>query len=106
MAPSRLKLTTTVISSGLALEPGGGRQHECNLANTSLSVSSCCGCAEADTSDASHASAAAIQNDGQRRADLIASLDVGCDLHLHHLVGIDDRLAALDLVDHVHARHH
>ena len=27
----------------------------------------------------------------------MASLDVGRDLHLHHLVGIDDRFAALDL---------
>src|SRR4051794_33376914 len=106
MAPSRLKLTTTVMSIGLAREAGGGRQQEYNLANTSLMVSSCSGWACACAADASHMSAAANQTDGLRRAEIIASLDVGCDLHLHHLVGIGDRFAALDLVDHVHARHH
>src|SRR3954447_10236529 len=34
------------------------------------------------------------------------SLDVGGDLHLHHLVGIGDGFATLELVDHLHARHH
>src|SRR5512147_527951 len=104
MAPSRLKLTMTVMSIGLAREAGGGRQQEYNLAKTSLMVSSCCACA--CTAGASHTTAAANQTDGLRRAEIMDSLDVGCDLHLHHLVGIDDRFAALDLVDHVHARHH
>ena len=40
MAPSRLKLTITVMSIGLAREAGGGFQQECSLANTSLMVSS------------------------------------------------------------------
>ena len=41
MAPSRLKLTMTVMSIGLAREAGGGRQQEYSLAKTSLMVSSC-----------------------------------------------------------------
>ena len=45
MAPSRLKLTITVMSIGLAREAGGGFQQECSLANTSLMVSSCSGSA-------------------------------------------------------------
>src|SRR5437660_6509028 len=106
MAPARLKLTITVMSIGLAREAGGGCQHEYNLAKTSLMVSSCCGWACAYAADASHTTAAANQTDGLRRAEIMASLDVGCDLHLHHLVGIGDGLAALDLVDHIHARHH
>src|SRR5437773_8666061 len=106
MAPSRLKLTTTVMSIGLAREAGGGCQHEYNLAKISLMVSSCCGWACVCAAVASHTRAAANQTDGLRRAEIMASLDVGCDLHLHHLVGIGDRFAALDLVDHIHARHH
>ncbi len=43
MAPSRLKLTMTVMSIGLAREAGGGCQHEYSLAKTSLMVSSFCG---------------------------------------------------------------
>ena len=31
MAPSRLKLTMTVMSIGLAREAGGGCQHECSF---------------------------------------------------------------------------
>src|SRR5438445_7439971 len=106
MAPSRLKLTITVMSIGLAREAGGGCQHESNLAKTSLMVSSCCGWACACTADASHTRAAANQTDGLLRAEIMASLDVGCDLYLHHLVWIGNRFATLDLVDHIHARHH
>src|SRR5215218_2145143 len=106
MAPSRLKLTMTVMSIGLAREAGGGRQQEYNLAKTSLMVSSGCGSVCACAAGASHTRAAANQRDGLRRAETMASLDVGCDLHLHHLVGIGHRFAALDLVDHVHARYH
>ena len=47
MAPSRLKLTMTVMSIGLAREVGGGFQQECSLAKTSLMVSSCSGWADA-----------------------------------------------------------
>src|SRR5439155_2204204 len=105
MAPSRLKLTITVMSIGLAREAGGGCQHEYNLAKMSLIVSSCCGWACACAAVASHTTAATNQA-SLRRAEIMASLDVGCDLHLHHLVGIGDRFAALDLVDHIHAGHH
>src|SRR5436190_7370000 len=105
MAPSRLKLTITVMSIGLAREAGGGCQHEYNLAKMSLMVSSCCGWACTCAAVASHTTAAANQASCWRRAEIMASLDVGCDLDLHHLVGIDDRFAALDLVDHIHARH-
>src|SRR6478672_12639570 len=69
-------------------------------------VSICSGWACACAADATHTSAAANPTDGLRRGDAMASLDVGCDLHLHHLVGIGDGFAALDLVDHVHARDH
>src|SRR5579859_936677 len=34
-----------------------------------------------------------------------ASLDVGSDLDLDHLVRVDDRFTALQLVDDIHARH-
>src|SRR4029453_18304333 len=105
MAPWRLKLTITVMSIGLAREAGGGCQHEYNLAKTSLIVLSCSGWASACAVAASQNSAAAHQAAGLRRAEIIASLDVGCDLHLHHLVGVGDRFATLDLVDHVPARH-
>src|SRR5207237_8424205 len=101
MAPSRLKLTITVMSIGLAREAGGGCQHEYSLAKTSLMVSSCCGWACACTAGASHMRAAANRTDGLRRAEIMASLDVGCDLHLHHLVGVGNRFAALELVDHI-----
>src|SRR6266850_2803789 len=88
MAPSRLKLTTTVMSIGLARESGGGFQQECNLAKMSLRVSSCCGSADALAANASHRAAAANQRNGLLRGVAITSLDVGRDLHLHHLVGV------------------
>src|SRR5258705_13853019 len=106
MAPSRLKLTTTVMSIGLAREAGGGCQHEYNLAKTSLMVSSCCGWACAYAAGASHTRAAANQTSCLRRAEIMASLDVVCDLDLHHLVGICDRFVALVLVYHIHGRNH
>lgn len=44
MFPSRLKLTTTVISiPGLALEAGGGFQQVRNFAKTSAMVLTCAG---------------------------------------------------------------
>ena len=59
MAPSRLKLTTTVMSIGLACDSGGGFQQECSRTKMSFSVSSCTGCAEACAVDTRHTSSAA-----------------------------------------------
>src|SRR5689334_24519120 len=50
-------------------------------------------------------SAAANHKTGLPRRVTSGSLDVGCDLHLHHLVRIGRRLALVDLVDDVHALH-
>src|SRR5258708_31324875 len=88
MAPSRLKLTTTVMSIGLARESGGGFQQECNLAKMSLRVSSCCGSARAPPANASHRAAAANQGNVLLRRVAIASLYVGRDFYLHHLVRV------------------
>src|ERR1700687_329215 len=52
MFPARLKLTITVMSMGLACDPGGGFQQAVNLANASRMVLTCPGsaCAQADDS--------------------------------------------------------
>src|SRR5690242_14577898 len=50
-------------------------------------------------------SATANHKTGLPRRATSGSLDVGCDLHLHHLVRIGGRLALVDLVDDVHALH-
>src|SRR4051812_21296385 len=111
MTPSRLKLTTTVMSTGLAAESGGGFQQERSLTNISLRLSSAGGSARASPVHASHSSTAANQASGLLRRVATASLDVGCDLHLYHLVGVGDLPARrawgrlLELVDHIHAGH-
>ncbi len=67
MTPSRLKLTTTVMSIGLACDSGGGFQQECNLVTTSLMVSSRSGSARAGPANASNNDAAANQENGLLR---------------------------------------
>src|SRR6185369_77698 len=101
MAPSRLKLTRTVMSIGFACERGGGFQHCCSRPITSLMLST--GSAAAGTGKIS--SAAANHKAGLPRRVTLGSLDVGCDLHLHHLVRAGRRLALVELVDDVHALH-
>src|SRR5260221_10338898 len=111
MTPSRLKLTTTVMSMGLATESGGGFQQECNLTKISLRLSSAGGSARTSPDHASHSSAAANQTSGLLRGAATASLDVGCDLHLDHLVGVGDlparraRRCLLPFLDHIPAGH-
>src|SRR3954453_2237027 len=67
MTPSRLKLTTTVMSIGSACDSGGGLQQECSRTKMSFSVSSCAGCAAAGAIDAGHNSSAANQRSGLLR---------------------------------------
>src|SRR5437879_13258773 len=93
MTPSRLKLTITVMSMGLAAESGGGFQQECSLAKISLRLSSGGGSAHPSPDHRSHSRTAAKHQNGLLRVAAIASLDVGCDLHLHHLVGLGHRPA-------------
>src|ERR1700683_3708663 len=92
MLPSRLKLTITVMSMpGLAREAGGGFQQVRNLATTSLMVSTRAGSTCADAIHDGNSSDAAKQTSPLRSAAITRlswSLDVGCDLDLHHLVGV------------------
>src|ERR1700704_4111619 len=67
MPPSRVKLTITVMSIGLAREAGAGLQQAYSLANTSLRVSSCAGSACADAINDGNSSDAANQVSGLRR---------------------------------------
>src|SRR5436305_15304223 len=67
MAPSRLKLTITVMSIGSACDSGGGLQQECSRTKMSFSVSSCTGCAVTGAIEAGHNSSAANQRSGLLR---------------------------------------
>src|ERR1700722_20273697 len=111
MFPVRSKVTITVTFSGLALEGGGGRQQLNSRSNISLMLSTRFGAiggslraragnslgigigaraaigTRQDKRQDNNSSAAANQpwNWGRRAAMVL--LDVGGDLHLHHLVG-------------------
>src|SRR4051794_34748288 len=109
ISPARLKLTTTVMSMGLAREGGGGFQQLKNLANASRMVLTCSEAASTLTGERSNSAAAKYPSRSRRRN--IGSLDVGSDLHLQHLVRIGHRAAGrsgrrlFQLVDHIHSRH-
>jgi hypothetical protein len=64
MSPLRLKLTRTVMSMGLALNAGGGRQQRPSLVNNSLRLSTGTDAVCADALHNGNSSAATSQMDG------------------------------------------
>src|SRR5438477_11801732 len=113
MSPLRLRLTITVMSMpGWARPAGGGFQQVLNLAITSWMLLTCTVSACVATTDKANSAAPASQISGLRGQATARSLDVGRDLHLHHLVGVGHgaagrpRWGLFQSIDHVHSRHH
>src|SRR5690242_2225683 len=91
MFPDRLKLTTTVMSIGRAWAAGGGFQQVRRCWKISLMVLTFASSATAPETPSS--SVAAVSRSFLPQCAMARLLDVGRDLHLHHLVGVGDRAA-------------